>query len=128
MDDLSGPAPDPQGADERCLCGHLVADHVTDADSHCTLCGCPEVVMDRLAAVVGAPDEPTDDDRASDVPFPARRAMQQAIWDECSRPGGNEWTTWTDAIALAECAARALTRGRVGRASYERKAKRWLTD
>lgn len=45
-----------------------------------------------------------------DVPFAARRAMQQAIWDECISPGDNEWTTWTDSVHLAETAARALHR------------------
>lgn len=34
--------------------------------------------------------------------------MQTALWERCIRPGDNEWTTWTDAIILAECAATAL--------------------
>ena len=36
--------------------------------------------------------------------------MQQAIWDDCIAPADNEWTPWTDAIALAEAAAEALTK------------------
>lgn len=50
--------------------------------------------------------------RASEnvMPFPAYRAMQDAIWKECIRPGDNEWTTWSDAIALAYCAGQALLR------------------
>lgn len=44
------------------------------------------------------------------VPFPARKAMQDAIWNECIRPADNEWTTWTDAITLAETAADGLVR------------------
>lgn len=42
------------------------------------------------------------------VPFEARQAMQTALWERCIRPGDNEWTTWTDAIILAEAAATAL--------------------
>lgn len=42
------------------------------------------------------------------VPFEARRAMQKVIWEECML-SDNEWTTWTDAIILAETAAQALT-------------------
>ena len=42
------------------------------------------------------------------VPFEARQVMQKAIWERCIRLGENEWTTWTDAIILAECAATAL--------------------
>jgi hypothetical protein len=44
------------------------------------------------------------------IPFPARKAMQDAIWRECIAPGNNEWTTWIDSIALAECATNALRR------------------
>lgn len=44
------------------------------------------------------------------VPFPARRAMQDAIWKECIAPHKNEWTTWSDSCILAEVAATALVR------------------
>lgn len=44
----------------------------------------------------------------SSAPIEARRAMQYAIWERCIQPHGNEWTTWTDAIILAEVAAAAL--------------------
>lgn len=57
-----------------------------------------------------SPPAQADETDPGDVPFPARRAMQQALWDECIRPGDNEWTTWTDSIALAETAAKALRR------------------
>lgn len=53
-------------------------------------------------------DTQTAPDDEIEVPFPARRAMQQAIWEECIRPGDNEWTTWSDSVALAETAAAAL--------------------
>jgi hypothetical protein len=46
--------------------------------------------------------------RDSAVPFEARQAMQRRIWERCISPGDNEWTTWTDAITLAETAAEAL--------------------
>jgi hypothetical protein len=42
------------------------------------------------------------------VPMEARLVMQKALWERCIRPADNEWTTWTDAIVLAECAATAL--------------------
>jgi hypothetical protein len=41
------------------------------------------------------------------VPFAAKYLIQQAIWDEFRR-GDNEWTTWTDAVALAEAVANRL--------------------
>lgn len=43
------------------------------------------------------------------VPFDARRAMQKALWERCISQDDNEWTTWSDSIALAEVAAQALT-------------------
>ena len=42
------------------------------------------------------------------APEGARQAIQRNIWERCLRPGDNEWTTYTDAIILAECAATAL--------------------
>ena len=42
------------------------------------------------------------------VPLAARQAMQKALWERCIQPADNEWTTWTDAIILAEAAATAL--------------------
>lgn len=44
---------------------------------------------------------------SSAVPFEARRAIQKRMWACLS--SDNEWTTWTDAVTLAECAAEALT-------------------
>ena len=35
------------------------------------------------------------------VPFPAHRAMQEAIYHECILPGDNEWTTFSDSCAVA---------------------------
>lgn len=51
------------------------------------------------AASIGSPDPI--------VPFPARRAMQVALWEQGLRPG-RELTTWTDAVGLAEITAEAL--------------------
>lgn len=79
--------------------------YVTDTHG---LIGRPAESPFDLLTAGGTPDEPGDDDSA--VPFPARRAMQVAIWEDCIRSGGNEWTTWSDAVILAETAARALTR------------------
>lgn len=45
-------------------------------------------------------------DRA--IPFPARKAIQNAIWEEAIRPGDNELTTWSDSVGLAEIAGKAL--------------------
>jgi hypothetical protein len=42
----------------------------------------------------------------SEVPFPARKAMQEALFELLKLD--NEWTTWSDAIVLAEAAATAL--------------------
>lgn len=56
-------------------------------------------------------DEREDVPAAEDgVPFPARKAMQEAIWSECIAPANNEWTTYSDSVALVECAADALHR------------------
>lgn len=49
------------------------------------------------------------DDLSEAVPFPARKAMQDALWNDCIL-SNNEWTTWTDSITLAEVAAAALTK------------------
>lgn len=43
------------------------------------------------------------------VPFDARVAMQRALWKRCLSQEDNEWTTWSDAVTLAEVAAQALT-------------------
>lgn len=51
-------------------------------------------------------DEPRSE--IQQVPFEARKAIQQAIWQECIAPADNEWTTFSDSAALAEVAARAL--------------------
>lgn len=40
------------------------------------------------------------------VPFMARKVMQEAIFEMFKTE--NEWTTWSDSVALAEAAARAL--------------------
>lgn len=42
------------------------------------------------------------------VPFEARQAIQMAIWRKCIRPADNAWITWSDAVVLADTAARAL--------------------
>lgn len=43
------------------------------------------------------------------VPFMARKAMQEAIFEMFKQE--NEWTTWSDSVALAEAAAQALEDG-----------------
>lgn len=43
------------------------------------------------------------------VPFQARKAMQEAIFEMLKME--NEWTTWSDSVALAEAAAQALENG-----------------
>lgn len=50
-------------------------------------------------------DNPTRD-AESVVPFDARKAMQSAIFEMFKME--NEWTTWSDSVALAEAAAQAL--------------------
>jgi hypothetical protein len=42
------------------------------------------------------------------VPFEARHSMQKALY-ALLLGSDNEWTTWSDSIALAETAAKALS-------------------